>query len=254
MRRSEAQNVDQRFLVAEDRRDGADRLQRGRKAVVVQDQRRDLPDREQAEAGQQRRGALRRWRAPTSWLQLVFAGVVDHALDVDDVFLVARIEQQLGAAARPRQVDIDDLPDAAGRARHHHDLVGEEHRLLDRMGDEQHRLAVALPDVEQVVLQPRAGMRIERAERLVHQQHFGMIGQRARQRDALLHAAGQFLRIEILKALEADHLDQRAALRFGFAQASRPAGADRTSRCRARSSRETARTPGTPARDPDPGP
>ena len=206
---------------------------------------------EQAEAGEQRRRAREQRARRDHGLQLVFAGVVDHALDIDDVFLVARIEQQLGAAARTRQVDIDDLLDAAGRARHHHDLVRQEHRLVDRMGDEQHRLAVAFPDVEQVVLQPRAGMRIQRAERLVHQQHRGVIGQRARQRDALLHAAGQFLGIEILKTLEADHLDQRGGFALRLRRASRPAGAGRTSRCRARSSRETARTPETPARDRD---
>ena len=59
-------------------------------------------------------------------------------------------------------------------------------------------------------------MRVQRAERLVHQQHRGMIGQCARQRDTLLHATRQFLGVEILKTLEADHLDQLAALRFGI--------------------------------------
>src|SRR5450432_1477496 len=54
-------------------------------------------------------------RALKSWPQLVFAGVVDHALDIDDVFLVMRVEQKLGAAARTRQIDIDDLLDATGR-------------------------------------------------------------------------------------------------------------------------------------------
>src|SRR5580704_479932 len=43
-----------------------------------------------------------------------------------------------------------------------------------------------------------------------------MIGERARQRDALLHTAGQFLWVEILKALEADHLEQCAGLRLGL--------------------------------------
>ena len=62
----------------------------------------------------------------------------------------------------------------------------------------------------------RVRMRVQRAERLVHQEHFGVIGQRARQRDALLHASRQFLGIKMLKAFQADHLDQRAALRFGF--------------------------------------
>ena len=57
--------------------------------------------------------------------------------------------------------------DAAGRARQHHYAVGQEHRLLDAVRDEQHGLAVALPDLEQLVLQPRARVRIERAERRV---------------------------------------------------------------------------------------
>src|SRR5882724_7935956 len=56
-------------------------------------------------------------REPKSWAQLVFARVVDHALDIDDVFLVTRIEQQLRAAARSRQIDVDDLLDAARRTR-----------------------------------------------------------------------------------------------------------------------------------------
>ena len=58
-----------------------------------------------------------------------------------------------GAVARPRQLDRYDLLHAAGRARDHHDPVGQEHRLLHAVGDEQHGLAVALPDREQFVLQ-----------------------------------------------------------------------------------------------------
>jgi hypothetical protein len=81
------------------------------------------------------------------------------------------------------------MPEAARRSRHHHDLIGQKHRLLDRMRDEQHRFAITLPDVEQIVLQPCARMCIQRAERLVHEQHLGMISKRPRQRDALLHAA-----------------------------------------------------------------
>jgi len=44
----------------------------------------------------------------------VVTGVIDHALDVDDIFLVTGIEQQFRPAARTRQIDIDDLLDAAG--------------------------------------------------------------------------------------------------------------------------------------------
>ena len=99
---------------------------------------------------------------------------------------------------------------------------------------------------------PRAGVRIERAERLVHQQDARAVGQRARDRDALLHAAGQLLGIEVLVAREMHQRDQRA--RAASASALRHALLDRgrTSRCRARSSRETARIPGTPGRGPAP--
>src|SRR5438874_11559272 len=48
-------------------------------------------------------------RARTSWPQLLFAGVVDHALNLDDVLVVARIEQQFRTSARTRPVDCDDL-------------------------------------------------------------------------------------------------------------------------------------------------
>ena len=95
-------------------------------------------------------------------------------------------------------------------------LVRQKHRLIDRMGDEQHRLAIAFPDIEQIVLQSRARVRVQRAERLVHQEAFGVIGERAGQRHALLHAARQLLGMEIRKAFQAHHFEQRAALRFGF--------------------------------------
>ncbi len=94
-------------------------------------------------------------------------------LDIDDIFLVARIEQQLVAAARSRQVDVDHLPDAAGRFRHHHDLVRQEDGFIDRMGDEQHRFSVTLPDVQKIILQACPGVRVQSTERFVHQQDFG---------------------------------------------------------------------------------
>ena len=47
-----------------------------------------------------------------------------------------------------------------------------------------------LMDRHDAVLQVRAGQRVERAERLVEQQHLGLHGERAGDADALLHAAG----------------------------------------------------------------
>ena len=43
-------------------------------------------------------------------------------------------------AAVARQVAFDDVVDAARARRHHHDLGREEHRLGDRVGDEDHGL------------------------------------------------------------------------------------------------------------------
>ena len=61
-------------------------------------------------------------------------------------------------------------------------------------------LRCVLPDAEQQLLHQLAGLVVERAERLVHQQHARVVGQRARQRDALLHAARQLLRVVVLEA------------------------------------------------------
>ena len=59
-----------------------------------------------------------------------------------------------------------------GRARHHRDAVAEHDRLVDRMGDEHHGLALVGPlhELQQLLLQDLAGLRVERGERLVHQQ------------------------------------------------------------------------------------
>ena len=63
-----------------------------------------------------------------------------------------------------------------------------------------------------------AGLRIERAERLVHQDHRRIVGQRADQRGALAHAAGEFVRIMILEPAKADRADQHigALARLGI--------------------------------------
>ena len=52
------------------------------------------------------------------------------------------------------------------------------------------------------------GQHVERAERLVHAQHFGLRDQRAREADALAHAARQLLRIRILVAGQADQFER----------------------------------------------
>ena len=56
-------------------------------------------------------------------------------------------------------------------------------------------------------------MRVERAERLVHQHDLGIVHQRAADRGALLHAAGELPGQLLLEALEPDQLQQRLGAR-----------------------------------------
>ena len=92
------------------------------------------------------------------------------------------------------ELGVDDGLDAAGPRRHHRDAVGEIDRLLHVVGDEDHGLRRALPDAEQLRLHQVPGLRVERAERLVHQQDARIEGERAGERGALLHAAGELRR------------------------------------------------------------
>ena len=60
---------------------------------------------------------------------------------------------------------------------------------------------VSLPDRLELLTQGAGGDRVQVAERLVHQQQVGLHRERARDPDALLHAAGQMRRIHLLEAL-----------------------------------------------------
>ena len=53
---------------------------------------------------------------------------------------------------------------------------------------------------QQFLLQHLAGLRVERGERLVHQQHRRVHRERADEADALLHAAGELIGIVLLEA------------------------------------------------------
>ena len=59
-----------------------------------------------------------------------------------------------------------------------------------------------------LALQLLAGDGVERAERLVEQQHVRIERERARDADPLLHAAGQFVRIMVGEAVESDEPDE----------------------------------------------
>src|SRR5262249_56395210 len=64
---------------------------------------------------------------------------------------------------------------------------------------EQYRLALALPDAKQKLLHERARLVVERAERLIEQKNCRIVGERARNRGALLHSAGELFGIVLRK-------------------------------------------------------
>ena len=72
--------------------------------------------------------------------------------------------------ARPRQIDSDHVDDAARSRRHHHHAVGQIDRLGNAVGHQQNGLAALAPDALQLFVHALARHRVERAERLVHQQ------------------------------------------------------------------------------------
>ena len=90
------------------------------------------------------------------------------------------------------------------------DPVAELDRLVDVVGDADDRLAQLALDGEQLVLQPLAGDRVDRAERLVHQDHGRVGGQAAGHADALLLPAGELagVAVAVLLRVEADQLEQ----------------------------------------------
>ena len=83
-------------------------------------------------------------------------------------------------------------------------MVSEADRLVEVVGDEDRGLPHHLGELEELVLKLAADQRVERRERLVHQQDLGVGGHGARQSDALAHAAGELVRVAVVPAGEVD--------------------------------------------------
>src|SRR5262245_8280130 len=76
----------------------------------------------------------------------------ERAPDVLAQFGEARLTQRV-AGARARQVDLDGFMDVARAPFEHHNAVPQQHRLLDRVRDEEHRCRALVPDAQQFELQ-----------------------------------------------------------------------------------------------------
>src|SRR5450830_53183 len=118
------------------------------------------------------------------------------------------IEFSRGGITRPRQVDVEQVANAAGTMRHHRDLGGQHQRLVDAVRDEHDGPLVTLPQRHQLFLHLHLGLGVERSERFVHQNHRGILQQCTGDADALRHAARELSREVIFKTAELDRLDE----------------------------------------------
>src|SRR5579862_238642 len=119
-----------------------------------------------------------------------------HACDK----VVRRMAQQ-----RCRAVKLQELSYT-----HHRHVAAEPKRLVHVVRHEHDCRAEAALNIEQILLRLGADDRIERPERLVHQQHGRLCGERARDADALLLPARELVRkgVRVLGGIELKHLQQ----------------------------------------------
>ena len=110
-------------------------------------------------------------------------------------------------------VDLDRrgrLHDAA--LVHHRDAVGEAHRLDLIVGDVDGGGAALLQHALQLGAHLQPQQRVEVGERLVHQQHLGLHGQRPGHGDALALAAGKLAGIAVEQLLDMHQAAERLTL------------------------------------------
>src|SRR5690625_1635624 len=110
--------------------------------------------------------------------------------------------------SRLGEVHRQDLVDAPGARRHLDDAVAEEHGLGDVVGDEHDGRIRLHDDALQLEVHPLTGERVQRTERLVHEEELRFGAQRTRDGGALAHTTGQLPRIRALEALEAHELGE----------------------------------------------
>ena len=121
-------------------------------------------------------------------------------------------------------------------------------RLVEIVADEDDGLLQRALQLDQLVLQMLADQRVERRERLVHQQDAGVGGEGARQADALLHAAAELVGELVGELVEPHELQLLVDGLVPRPPCRRRGCRGRSRHCRARSATASARTAGTPWR------
>ena len=104
---------------------------------------------------------------------------------------------------RTFQRDIVDLLDPPRRPAEQDDPVRKRDRLHQVVRDEDDRLAGAVPELEQLILEDDPRLGVQRPERLVHQDDVRLVDQGPDQGAPLPHPAREFMGIVVLEAAEA---------------------------------------------------
>src|ERR1041385_7732403 len=90
--------------------------------------------------------------------------------------LAAQADEWFASAiTRAQKVDVDLAVDAPRRRCHDKDAIAHIDGFIDVVSDEKHGGAAILPKAQHFVLHAHASERVERAERLIEKEHFGMI-------------------------------------------------------------------------------
>jgi hypothetical protein len=120
-----------------------------------------------------------------------------------------RAEELHDEAVRRSVVELARRPDLLDPpAVEHRDPVRDRHRLLLVVRDQHGRDVDLVVQAAQPLAQLGAHLGVERAERLVEQQHARLDGERARQRHPLALAARELIRVALRVAAEADDAEQ----------------------------------------------
>ena len=137
-------------------------------------------------------------------------GVAAHDAPVDEVGLAEEVGHERRARVLVELRGGAELLDQP--AVHHRHGVGHRHGLLLVVGDVHEGQAHLGLDALELDLHPAAQLEVERPQRLVEQQHLGLVDQRPRQRDPLLLAPGELHRLLAGLVAELDELEHGADL------------------------------------------
>ena len=130
-----------------------------------------------------------------------------------------RLEGRRALAVQAVRLRVQLGAHAARMRRQQQHAAAQHQRLFDGVSDEQQREAHLFPQDHQLFLHAPPRQRVQRGEGLVHQQHARLHGQRARDRHALLHAAGQGVGIGVGEARQPDLVQVMHGALVGLAPA-----------------------------------